>query len=428
MSDAYFAQPAVVRRRLAGTVLALAVAVLGCSRSEPDPEPSADAGPPAKDARLVARRQCWLLGKELGNAAASMARGANFEFVRARLDECGPLAKSLEVEMPAFPWTAGGPKAALGPAAKFYTEDPDANHRGGGRVLEETIRDKHGDEAAAAYALAFKSTFFRFFYPDDGRLANLGELRPIVESLIDEVQQAGETSSVPRELWEPVVKALRGEQPFRVVNSAVVQMQNTVGWHFDDLVAPPPAPDKLSGISEQSFAALWLDAGDLPGGLERTENYRNGPDQTMGPDDFFKPLGGARSGLNVWIDDDAAHTISRIVDIRWVFPDDTSAERYLRGNLRTLSEGEPPMDPPVRLEGATCLAYGGTPSRAARLLLGDKADKVKQYMFLIRKRNVVVKLFCSQSMDAREPLQLAAVEKLARRAVERIDAAAEPPK
>jgi hypothetical protein len=414
-------------RRLVWAVLATAgIATWGCTRSEPELQPPAEA---AKDVRLEARRQCWQLGKELGNAAAGMAQDANFEFVRARLDECGPLAKSLGVEMPVFPWTEGGSKAAIGPAARFYTADAATNHRGGGRVLEEAIREKHGDEAAATYSLAFKSTFFRFFYPDDGKLADLGQARGIVESIIDELQKSGETSPVPRELWEPVVAALRGEQPFRVVNSAVVRMHSMVGWHFDDLVDPPTAPDKLSGISEQSFAAIWLDASDLPSGLERTESYRKGPRETMGPgDELFQPLGGARSGLNVWIDNDAAHTISRIVDIRWVFHDDTSAERYLRGSLPTLSEGEPQMDPPVRLEGATCFAYGGTPGRAARLLLGDKASQLKQYMFLIRKRNVVIKLFCSQSMDAREPLELAAVEKLARRAAERIDVAAEPPR
>lgn len=176
-----------------------------------------------------------------------------------------------------------------------------------------------------------------------------------------------------------------------------------------DLVAdanrPAPTPGQL---------ALYLGPGDLPSTLQMVQDERDrGPDPD---DDQFNALGGLHSGFCIWL---AEHDQSlwRVVDIRFVFPDDAAAALYHRKRLAQNSESMPPV-PDAPLVGQECQVFGGK----IRGDLGGQQFEITNYIYVYRVGRVVVKLFAAQGMQASQPLLPAGIVPTAERIVELIKA------
>jgi hypothetical protein len=387
--------------------------------------PAVGDAPHKPDPDLLKRRTCWQLGWLLGRFLSATVQGADFNSVQPLLTDAGKHAKLLDLELPDIPASGRPRNEIIGPVARFYIVNPQTKEEGEGRVLQESIRRKHGNACASAFGLAFKMTFFLFFYPHDQ--SSLGKFRPTFDSLVGEMENAGRTAEIPTNLWESVPALIRKQKPFRDVATAVMESQARIAWHFDDLIEPPSPPARLAGISDASYGSIYLQQDDLPQGAKRTESYPSTEPSQLDPRErMYLTLAGKRRGLNVWHDNNPQHAIARIVDIRWVFPDEISAERFVASSLPFLAEDLPPVAQAPRI-GATSHVLGGKPSRLLQAMLGDEAENLKQYLVIVRQRNVVVKLFCSQAKQAKnKPLRFEDVQPLAERIVQRIDQATEP--
>jgi len=165
-----------------------------------------------------------------------------------------------------------------------------------------------------------------------------------------------------------------------------------------------------STVDSSEYRKIFLSAEDLSW-------MKLGQDQSFTkPDDddkAFATFQGQLVGMKVW-NAAGTDTVMRINDIRWVFPDDSSAERYFLATLRVNSEGAP-LIAYTRL-GDDNRAYGGP--------LNMGGFKMVNYYSLFRVGRVVCKLFVSQGYEIKgQSLQLDRVQQIGQRIVDRIRSA-----
>src|SRR5581483_2489439 len=126
--------------------------------------------------------------------------------------------------------------------------------------------------------------------------------------------------------------------------------------------------------------ACFLQAVDLPSGMTMPQDDRSG-----GPDPgdaHFARFGGLKAGLARWHSPDGP--AGRLIDIRWLFPDERAAADYHRTTLAANAEGLPavPGAPPA---GEECHVFGGLLlDPATRAMLGDRATPMARYLYLFR--------------------------------------------
>jgi hypothetical protein len=158
---------------------------------------------------------------------------------------------------------------------------------------------------------------------------------------------------------------------------------------------------------------LFLNEEDLAP-LRRVQDSRIHPPD---PDDAaFVRYGGLRGGFAVWMGS-VASAVWRLVDIRFVFPDEERAAAYHAERLIANSEGNPEVHgaPPV---GEECSVFGG---RSALSLGGAQVEMVT-YFYVFRIANVVVKLFVAQGPEAVDALTPDRVAVIAARIADRLHA------
>jgi hypothetical protein len=190
--------------------------------------------------------------------------------------------------------------------------------------------------------------------------------------------------------------------------------------HLDAVAAPQLREDPLTAGERAAASApsidldvdaLYLEADDLPGNLTLVQDSRG---QGSDPGDYaFGGCDGVHAGLRVWLGE-ATDTVWRLVDIRFVFPDAERAAAYHAERLLANSEGNPSVDD-APVIGDECHVFGGTRS------IGFADLKMTTYFYIVRVENVVVKLYVAQGVEARKPLVLEQVRRIADRIVVRVE-------
>jgi hypothetical protein len=181
--------------------------------------------------------------------------------------------------------------------------------------------------------------------------------------------------------------------------------------------AASPQEDAMADAAAIDLLACFLQAADLPAGMTMPQDNRaSGPDPS---DQHFSRFGGLKAGLARWHSPDGP--AGRLIDIRWLFPNERAAADYHRTALAVNAEGLPevPAAPPA---GDECRVYGGLLlDPATRAMLGDRATPMARYLYLFRVGPVVTKLFMADVNDKGLTAELAG--EIARNAAARTDAA-----
>ncbi len=122
-----------------------------------------------------------------------------------------------------------------------------------------------------------------------------------------------------------------------------------------------PQEGAMPEAASIDLLACFLQAADLPAGMTMPQDNRtSGPDPS---DQQFARFGGLRAGLARWHSPDGP--AGRLIDIRWLFPDERSAAGYHRATLAVNAEGlsEAPAAP---ARSAMCTAACCSTRRCGR--------------------------------------------------------------
>ncbi len=162
----------------------------------------------------------------------------------------------------------------------------------------------------------------------------------------------------------------------------------------------------MLSITDQIYAQLFLEARELPATLQMAQDSRM---RVADPnDEAFRRCEGLRSGLIAWQGQIGA-MIERVVDIRWVFPNEEKAKIYHQQTLQVNSENMPYLQN-VPTIGMDCYVFGG------------KVDfgiaNVTSYIYLFRVQSVVVKFYVAQGEG--QNLPISSVASLAQNAFNRV--------
>ncbi len=165
-----------------------------------------------------------------------------------------------------------------------------------------------------------------------------------------------------------------------------------------------------TGVDTTEYRKLFLSAEDIPKMKLGQNNLISRPDKE---DVSFARFHGQLVGMMIW-NGGSEDTVWRINDIRWVFPDDSSAESYFLATLHDNSEGAPLIrSQPL---GDDNRAYGGP------LSMGGM--KMVNYYSLFRVGRVVCKLFATQGYSVNSQiLHLDRVQQIGQQIVARIRSA-----
>ncbi|MEO8872720.1 MAG: hypothetical protein ABI444_08610 [Candidatus Kapaibacterium sp.] len=163
-------------------------------------------------------------------------------------------------------------------------------------------------------------------------------------------------------------------------------------------------------VDTTEYRKIFLSEEDLPWMKLGQTNLISKPDKE---DVSFARFHGQLVGMRVW-NGSNEDTVMRLNDIRWVFPDDSSAESYFLATLHDNSESAPLIrSQPL---GDDNRAYGGS------LSMGGM--KMVNYYSLFRVARVVCKLFASQGYSVNSQiLHLDRVQQIGQQIVARIRAA-----
>jgi hypothetical protein len=138
-------------------------------------------------------------------------------------------------------------------------------------------------------------------------------------------------------------------------------------------------------------------------------------------DAAFVQCGGQWSGLAAWNGPETA-PVSRLVDIRWVFPSSDAAIAYHRATLQTNSEGLPTVAGAPAV-GSECHVFGGTTRDPVF------GVEITSLMYVFRAGSVVAKLYVAEGDRATQAgtrLSLELARAHAERVLKRIESATHP--
>lgn len=148
----------------------------------------------------------------------------------------------------------------------------------------------------------------------------------------------------------------------------------------------------MQSITDQNYLQLFLETREVPAGLQLTQDSRmRGSDPN---DEIFRRCFGLRSGLIAW-QAPINSVIERIVDIRWVFPNEDMARAYHQQTLQSNSENMPYIQNAPQV-GTECYVFGG------RIDMG--LAQITSYIYLFRVKTVVIKFYVAQGEGQNLPL------------------------
>ncbi|MBL9102461.1 MAG: hypothetical protein JNL82_15985 [Myxococcales bacterium] len=174
----------------------------------------------------------------------------------------------------------------------------------------------------------------------------------------------------------------------------------TAAWPA--LAGPPWANDN------NSFPTSFLRESDLPMPAGGNESLQAGCTGSAAR------YGCTFEGKKLWLARDPNHAVGQVHDIRWVFPDAASAQRYLAESSRELSENMKPVSQPPAV-GSDSQLWSATNSMFGM--------NVFMYNLVFRVDNVVVKLFLAQGGGDAKVLTPLMIGALGQKAADRIRSA-----
>lgn len=110
----------------------------------------------------------------------------------------------------------------------------------------------------------------------------------------------------------------------------------------------------LSPQEERVYRALFLTAEDVDG-LKGGEAVHG--EEAESGDDAWVPCHGIKAGFQVWQRIEGTE-LTRLVDVRWLFPSEDAARRYHTSRLAANAEGFRPV-PAFVMPGAEVAAFAG---------------------------------------------------------------------
>jgi hypothetical protein len=168
-------------------------------------------------------------------------------------------------------------------------------------------------------------------------------------------------------------------------------------------------------LAPERVVDLFLQAEDFPAGMTLPQD-----DRTRGPDaddPAFARYQGVAAGLARW-QGPSGSPLTRVIDIRWLFPSAALASGYHQETLRSNAEGLPDVvgAPTVGTAGHL---YGGRLGDPMLRMISGKDEAFARYIALFTVGPVVVKLFVADLNDLGLPVPQ--VHALAMRAAVRIE-------
>eukprot|EP00771_Trimastix_marina_P001626 gnl/Trimastix_PCT/2708.p1 GENE.gnl/Trimastix_PCT/2708~~gnl/Trimastix_PCT/2708.p1 ORF type:complete len:479 (-),score=136.47 gnl/Trimastix_PCT/2708:31-1467(-) len=168
---------------------------------------------------------------------------------------------------------------------------------------------------------------------------------------------------------------------------------NSNGLYACALQFPPSGPED---IEQAPYKELYMDQMMLPAGMQMTRDERaflhtDCPQCISSPsplDEFTFQ----HQGMVQWICGPSS-TIHRLIDIRWVLPDESAAERFINDSrmIAMISEGQP-LVRRFKPIGQDCKLFGGPTA----LFHQETRKRIGAYAFVFRIKNIVIKLFAAQ--------------------------------
>lgn len=146
-------------------------------------------------------------------------------------------------------------------------------------------------------------------------------------------------------------------------------------------------------MTKEKYFELFLKNDDFPDPMRMVQDSRlDGLDPN---DKSFGKNSGMFNGFAVWMGRSDSK-LWRIVDIRWVFPDEPKAKAYYLERLQYNCENWPfiPKAAPIAIDAAVCggeKTFGFGKTTNPMILVN--------YFYVFRIKNVVVKLYAAQGSD-----------------------------
>lgn len=156
--------------------------------------------------------QSWELGKSLSFAALLRGKHAPDDAVKSTLLTVSKNAQSLGVTVPAPEKLSGDATEDTAAAIHFLLESA-------GKPVYNSLQSKHGDEHAALFELATKSSLLMMLYqPGDST----------GESFATAIERAAQKAKLATDVWKPLTDKIQAKATQAAVSKEIKQFQSRV--------------------------------------------------------------------------------------------------------------------------------------------------------------------------------------------------------
>ena len=190
-------------KRLSPTEFSTWKTIIGNSSLVPVVQPKADSNN---------RLWSWQLGKNLAFASLLRAQQAPDEAVKSVLLKMSSASQSLKVSIPAPDKLTGDVNADTAAAIEFLLS-------GAGKPVFNDIQNRFGNEQAALFELAIKSTLLTFLYQPGDSMS---------QSLATAIKRSAVQADLEESIWQPLLSMVQEEATRAELSDAVKNFQMKV--------------------------------------------------------------------------------------------------------------------------------------------------------------------------------------------------------
>ena len=163
-------------------------------------------------ANVNSKFQAWELGKSLSFAALIRGKHGPDDVVKSTLMKVSENAQALNVSVPAPSKLTDDASADTAAAIQFLLETA-------GKPLYNSLQKSHGDEHAALFELATKSSLLMMLYqPGDSTST----------SFASAIERAAKKAKLETEVWKPLTDKIQNEEPQAKVSAEIGDFQARV--------------------------------------------------------------------------------------------------------------------------------------------------------------------------------------------------------
>lgn len=154
----------------------------------------------------------WVLGTNLGLAAAVHEAGTAPKIVEDRLATCDALAEALGTKIPKFPERSTNESSKFSAEVLHYILNDI-------KPIGDDLQAKHSTRHAKLFEIGIKSSVLAIMYAP-GDEAGL--------SVAKVIEDRGKECKLPAETWKPLVDAIRGKKSYDDVKKQLFAMHDAV--------------------------------------------------------------------------------------------------------------------------------------------------------------------------------------------------------